>query len=156
MKLCLTIFVFLFIFTGCSTAPVEVMTPTSPTSLPEIIGVIPTDRKTEQGNSSLFGQLFLPDGTPLHHTTLYLTPGIGDEHSAPIILIGPDLEKGDYLANSDSEAYFEFPNVRPGIYYLVVSSTNNYHYFLDGTTPIALSVEADQRLDLGKIIVDTR
>jgi hypothetical protein len=87
---------------------------------------------------------------------LYLTPGIGDERSAPIILIGPNLEKGDYLANSDSEAYFEFSNVKPGIYYLVVSSTNNYHYFLDGTAPVSISVEEDQRLDLGKIIVDTR
>lgn len=148
--------VFVFTFTGCLTTPVEIVTPTSPTLLSEILSVTPTDIKTEQGNSSLFGQIFLPDGTPLYHTTLYLTPGVGDEPSAPIILIGPNLEKGDYLANSDSKAEFEFPNVKPGIYYLVVSSTNNYHYFLDGPAPISISVEADQRLDLGKIIVDTR
>jgi len=156
MILFLVTFVFLFIFTGCSTTPVEIVTPTSPTSLPEITSITPTDIKTEHGNSSLFGQILLPDGTPLHHTTLYLTPGVGEMHSAPIILIGPNLEKGDYLANSDNEAYFEFPNVKPGIYYLVVSSTNNYHYFLDGTVPISISVEANQRLNLGKVIVDTR
>lgn len=147
---------FLFTFTGCSATPVGIVTPTSSTPLSEVISVTATDIKTEQGSSFLFGQIFLPDGTPLHHTTLYLTPGIGDKHSAPIILIGPNLEKGDYLANSDSEADFEFPDVKPGIYYLVVSSTNNYHYLLNGTAPISISVEADQRLDLGKIFVDTR
>jgi len=156
MILFLVTFVFMFTLTGCLTTPVEIVTPTNPTSLPEIINVTPTDIKTEQGNSSLFGQVFLPDGTPLHHTTLYLTPGLGDEQSAPIILIGPNLEKGDYLANTDSEACFEFSNIKPGVYYLIVSSTNNYHYFLDGTAPISILVEADQQLDLGKIIVDTR
>jgi len=156
MKLYLIILVFLFTFTGCLTTSPEIVTTTIPTSLTEKLSVTPTHIKTEQGNSSLFGQIFLPDGTPLHHTTLYLTPSVGDEKSAPIILVGPNLEKGDYLANTDSEAFFEFSNVKPGTYYLVVSSTNNYHYFLDGTAPISILVEANRRLDLGKISVDTR
>jgi len=154
MKLLLII--LLVSISGCSTITGGVLTRTDSTSLTEEISVTPTFSNTELGAASVFGQLFLPDGTPLRLTTLYLTPGVGDQKSAPIILVGPNLEKGDYLENTDSEAFFEFSNVKPGTYYLVVSSTNSYHYFLDGTAPISISVEANHRLDLGRVIVDTR
>lgn len=133
-----------------------VVTSTIPTSLTEEMSVTPTFSNTELVPASISGQLFLPDGTPLHHTTLYLTPGIGENMSPPILLVGPNIKNGDYLANTDSDANFMFSNVKPGTYFLVVSSTNNFYYMLDGSAPKSITVESYQQINLGKISVDTR
>jgi len=155
MKLLLLI--LLFTFTSCLSLPSDVV-PTDFISLSPTAGAHPSHSVSnlKPGTSLVIGSLFLPDGTPLTHTTLYLTPGIGDKMSAPIILIGPILENGDYFTNTISDAAFIFANVEPGTYYLVVSSTNSFHFYLDGTNPVPILLEANEQLDLGKIIVDTR
>lgn len=115
----------------------------------------PTPEVSNQGLSTVHGRIFLKNNSnlPLKNTLLYLTPGKGENQSPPIILIGPEPEKGDYAILSDDNAYFSFKNVAPGTYYLVVSSTNSYSLVEVENEPVKIVVLADQVINLDKQFV---
>ena len=116
--------------------------------------ISPTPEASDQGSSTIRGQIFLNNSNlALKNTLLYLTPGKGENQSPPMILIGPEPENGDYATLSDDNAYFSFTNVNPGTYYLVVSSTNSYAFVEVENEPLQIVVSGDQILDLGKQFV---
>ena len=116
--------------------------------------ISPTSEVSEQGSSTIRGQIFLNNSNlALKNTLLYLTPGKGENQSPPMILIGPESENGDYATLSDDYAYFSFTNVKPGTYYLVVSSTNSYAFVEVENEPLQIVVHGDQILDLDKQFV---
>lgn len=110
----------------------------------------PTPEVSDQGLSTITGQIFLKNSSnlPLINTLLYLTPGKGESQSPPRILIGPDIQNGDYATLSDENAYFIFKNVAPGNYFLVVSSTNSYSLVEVDNKPLKIIVKADRVINL--------
>lgn len=114
----------------------------------------PTPRASENDLSTLTGQLFLKNQIALSRTLVYITPGRGETQSPPIILFGPDLEKGDFATLTDDNAYFSINNINPGIYFLIVSSTNNWTYVENDGQPLKLILKPNEILDLGNVYVE--
>lgn len=115
----------------------------------------PTPEVSDEGLATVHGQIFLENdlNRALSKTLLYLTPGKGEDQSPPRILIGPEIDKGDYAILSDNNAYFSFTDVKPGIYYLVVSSINSFSFVEAGNQPLKIVVSSDQVINLEKLFV---
>ena len=115
-----------------------------------------TPEVSDQGFSTIHGQIFLNNDSSLalKRTLLYLTPGNGETQSPPMILIGPEPENGDYATLSDDNACFSFTNVKPGTYYLVVSSTNSFSIVEADNQPLKIVVSSEKVINLKKLFVD--
>jgi len=116
----------------------------------------PTPEVSDGGLTTVHGQIFLENDLKLalSNTLLYLTPGKGEDQSLPRILIGPEIDKGDYAILSDNNAYFSFKNVKPGTYYLVVSSTNSFSIVEADNQPLKIVVSSEKVINLKKLFVD--
>lgn len=110
----------------------------------------------KEGYSAIKGKLFLKNKSIiLSTTTLYLTLGIGENHNqSPVILIGPSEDKGDYVTSTNNNGLFFITDIKPGSYYLVASSTNNYSIIEEiNGKPLNIKLEPNQILDLGEVLV---
>lgn len=113
----------------------------------------PMPQASAPGFSTISGRLLLNNQIALSRTLVYITPGRGENQDPPIIFFGPELEKGDYTNLTDDNAFFLMKNISPGIYYLIVSSTNDWAIVEVDGKPLKLIINPDQILNLGDIYI---
>jgi hypothetical protein len=99
----------------------------SPVLTPEI----PTEALVpELGKGSISGVLYSYGGVPgvLRGTIFYLLPAIGDDNrQIPPIISGPDIARGDRIAQTtDDKGQFFLNDIAPGNYFIVVWAPNNW------------------------------
>ncbi len=82
----------------------------------------------ESGKASISGILFSKSSsTILTNFRLYVTLAQGpDKNAVPPILAGPIKDLGDVTATTGQDGKFEFNNLNPGNYYLIVVMPTDY------------------------------
>ena len=106
------------------------------------------------GFSTLTGKISLRNGLILKPND-FLTPGKGENHDLPPrILIGPEVNKGDFASHTNQEGEFAINNIIPGSYFLVASSSNNWWIIEDPEQkPINIVLEPNIILDIRVVVV---
>lgn len=90
-------------------------------------------------------------------TGIYLTPAVGDNNNEfPTMLVGPQESRGDIATFSNLEGIFEFNDVEPGNYYLIVWAPLSWSVVVNSETdqqPMLIELSANQQLDMGIALV---
>lgn len=118
----------------------------------------PQPLEPEAGKAALSGVLYTFTGNgPIPGTVFYLTPALGEEEPRPpLVLTGPHAEAGEIAGVSDTRGRFALNNIPPGNYYLVVWAPYNWILATKSDTdmdPLLITLEPDQRLDLGLVFL---
>ena len=109
------------------------------------------------GKGAVQGILFSSTGRGrvIPGTIFYLTAGRGETHTdPPQVIQGPQTDQGDIVGTSDMQGRFFLNNVSPGNYYLLVWAPYDWIIGQESATdltPRLITVEADQRQDLGEV-----
>lgn len=110
--------------------------------------------ETDAGKALLFGVLYsYTVNMVIPGTAVYLTPAIGENNDrVPPTLVGPQESRGDFVTTTDINGLILFNNVTPGNYYLIVWAPLNWTIVETsevGQVPKIISVNADERIDIG-------
>lgn len=93
----------------------------------------------------------------LSNTTVYLTPAEGDnkDQVPSMLFVGGIPSRGDVVGKTNDQGIFEFDNIEPGNYYLVVSFANTLAVVSNSTTDVSprmLTLKSDSQTALGVVI----
>lgn len=110
------------------------------------------------GKASISGTLYsVSTSRVIPETPFYLTRGIGsDERLLPIVLEGPNPEKGDLSGKTDAMGQFQLNGIPPGNYYLFVWAPYTWvpaDNSATDLTPRLLELSANQKEPLGIVYV---
>ncbi len=113
---------------------------------------------TKNGKAYLRGILYsYTINSNVTGTGIYLTPAVGNNRDEfPTMLVGPQESRGDITTASDLNGKFEFNDIEPGNYYLVVWAPLSWsvvEYSESDQRPMLIELSADQQLDLGIALV---
>ena len=141
--------------------PVAVLTPPT-SSTDEGPALLPAAQANapvpEEGKASISGTLFSHTSASVIAGTLYyLTPAnvLGAE-DAPVLLIGPQVERGDITGFSGNDGQFELSAIPPGRYLLAVWAPYSWSVAQrspEDQGPLILELESGERLALGIVYV---
>lgn len=111
----------------------------------------------ENGKASISGIIFSKySSTVLSNFRIYLSRAQGPNNDVvPPVLLGPLNDKGDIIGVSDENGIFEFNNLEPGNYYLIVIMPMTYEVAINSINddrPKLISLKVNQRNPLGVII----
>jgi len=180
----LILLVLVLLSTGCSTGGDATPTPTAATSVQEVEGSpypypypapvvqanpYPEGQDTEPvksvatplstvtlapGTGIVTGVVFL-NGEPVAHYTFYLAGVITNDEGTEAVAALKRLSSP--RTASDENGRFEFRNVPPGKYGLVLDTVKSAYMLHDPTSneQIFVVVEADQQVDLGTLDFET-
>jgi hypothetical protein len=114
--------------------------------------------ETKNGKTYLRGILYsYTIDSIIPGTGIYLTPAVGDNNDEfPTMLVGPQESRGDTTTFSNLEGIFEFNDVEPGNYYLIVWAPLSWSVVINSETdqqPMLIELSADQQLDMGIALV---
>jgi hypothetical protein len=147
-----------------SPIPTQVPSPQvqSPVATPSSVEVSPAATPAEipvpeEGKAAIIGVLYTFSGHgPIPGTAFYLTPALGETNRPPQVLAGARDEEGDVRGESGPQGQVALNQIPPGSYYLAVWAP--YAWILaveseDDQTPRLITLDPDQRQDLGMIYV---
>jgi hypothetical protein len=125
-----------------------VLTPLPPSDAPQ----------PEPGMAALSGALYsYTINKIIPETMFYLTKAQGDHRdSMPGFLAGPDPARGDIVEHSDPYGNFQFADIPPGRYFLIVSAPYNWcpaEISPGDPAPRLIALSAGDRLALGIVYV---
>lgn len=89
-------------------------------------------------------------------TTIYLTPGLGEDATAPLAFIGPEESKGDIVLQTDKDGNIIADNIEPGEYYLATMAPLNWAAAVNSPrdeTLRKIALKPDEKNALGIIYV---
>jgi len=118
----------------------------------------PTPSIPEAEKASISGVLYqISQSSLLKNFVVYLTPAQGENHDQPPpILAGPLADKGDIPSRTNEKGEFQFNNVPPGRYFLVVAFGYDYDIVIvseNNPVPFLIELKPNERKTLGTVFV---